>query len=53
MRAFRNLFYKPVKIIAKTAGVPVVKKKNPIRKSARAEPAPRLPTTAIRFVPAY
>ncbi len=27
MRAFRNLFYKPVKIIAKTAGVPVVKKK--------------------------
>lgn len=27
MRAFRSLFYKPVKIIAKTAGVPVVKKK--------------------------
>ena len=25
--AFRNLFYKPVKIIAKNAGVPVVKKK--------------------------
>lgn len=27
IRAFRNLFYKPVKIIAKNAGVPVVKKK--------------------------
>ena len=26
-RIFRNLFYKPVKIIAKNAGVPVVKKK--------------------------
>ena len=27
IRAFRNLFYKPVKIIAKNAGMPVVKKK--------------------------
>lgn len=26
-KVFKNLFYKPVKIIAKTAGVPVVKKK--------------------------
>ena len=27
IKAFRNLFYKPVKIIAKSAGAPVVKKK--------------------------
>lgn len=27
VKTFKNLFYKPVKIIAKTAGVPVVKKK--------------------------
>ena len=27
IRAFRNFFYKPVKIIAKSAGVPIVKKK--------------------------
>lgn len=27
IKTFKNLFYKPVKIIAKTAGVPIVKKK--------------------------